>query len=171
MKEDEKLETVNDLFGDSDDDYIPLETQLWGKNPKRMEALKDLWLKEMDEFADKNKVPEEARKELVFSMTANSILDMIMESIPEDLALELSYCFDHMIGVFLANQRYGVDLLDAAYKSLEKVDREDFDSDEAFEKAIEEREEKWWTVGKQQLTGRSPNDVISEALSRYGLNR
>ena len=171
MKKGEKLETVNDLFDNVDDECIPLESQLWGKNPKRTEALRDHWFKDMIEFADENNVPEEARKELVFSMTANSILDMMMESLPEDLALELSYCFDHMIGVVVANQRYGVDLLDAAYKSLEKVKREDFDTDEAFEKAIEEREEKWWTVGKQQLSGRSPNDVIAEALSRYGLNR
>jgi len=171
MKEDDKLETVNDLFANVDDECIPLESQLWGKNPKRMEALRDLWLKEMIEFADENKVPEEGRNELVFTMTANSILDMMMESLPEDLALELSYCFDHMIGVVVANQRYGVDLLDAAYKSLEKVKREDFESDEAFEKAVEEREDKWWNVGKQQLSGRSPKDVIAEALSRYGLNR
>ena len=171
MKEDEKLETVNDLFDNTDDDEIPLEAQLWGKNHKRTAALKDLWFKEMVDFADENKVPEEGRAELFFAMTANNILDMIMDSLPEELSLELSYSFDHMIGMLAANNRYGVDILDAAYKSLEKISREDYDTDEEFEAAINEREEKWWTVGKQQLSGRSPNDVIAEALSRYGLNR
>lgn len=171
MEDNDNKGTINDIFEDTDGDSIPLEHQLWGKNPKRTEALKDLWLKEMIDFAEKNNVPEEARTEMVFSMTANSILDMVLEALPEELALELSYCFDHLMGVFIANQRYGVDILDAAYQSLQKVNRDDFDSDEAFEKAVEEREERWWTVGKQVLSGRSPNDVIAEALSRYGLNR
>jgi len=168
MEDDEKG-GINEMF--EEDDSIPVENQLWGKNPKRVEALKDVWFKDMTEFMDENKVPEKGRNEMVFNMAVNSLLDMIMESLPLEDALELSYAFDHMLGVFVANQRYGVDILDAAYQSMTKVDREEFDSDEDFEKALAEREEKWWTVGKQILSGRSPNDVIIEALSRYGLNR
>lgn len=169
--EDENRGTINEMFENTDDDSIPLEHQLWGKNPKRVEAMRDLWLAEMNEFIEKNEIPEEARAEMIFSMAANNVLDMVMESLPEDLALELSYCFDHLMGVFIANQRYGVDILEAAFESLKKVNRDDYDTDEAFEAAVEEREERWWTVGKQVLSGRSPNDVIAEALSRYGLNR
>ena len=162
--------TINEMFQDADEE-IPFERQLWGKNPKRVEALKDLWFKEMIDFANEKGVPEDARNEMIFSMTANSILDMVMEALPDELALELTYCFDHLMGVFIANKRYGVDILDAAYQSLCKVKREDYDSDEAFEKAIADREERWWTVGKQVLSGHSPNDAIMEALSRYDLNR
>jgi hypothetical protein len=168
MEDDEKG-GINELF--EEDDNIPIENQLWGKNPKRVSALKDVWFKDMTEFMDENKVPEKGRNEMVFNMAINSLLDMIMESLPVEDALELTYAFDHMLGVFIANQRYGVDILDAAYQSMTKVNRDDFGSDEDFEKAIAEREEKWWTVGKQILSGRSPNDVIIEALSRYGLNR
>ena len=168
MEDDEKG-GINEMF--EEDDSIPVENQLWGKNPKRVEALKDVWFKDMTEFMDENKVPEKGRNEMVFNMAINSLLDMIMESLPMEDALELSYAFDHMLGVFVANQRYGVDILDAAYQSMTKVNREEFDSDEDFEKALAEREERWWTVGKQILSGRSPNDVIIEALSRYGLNR
>lgn len=171
MEENDNRGTINDIFDNTEDDSIPLEHQLWGKNPKRVEALKDLWLKDMTEFIEKNGIPDEGLPDLMFSMVANNMLDMIMESLPEDLSLELSYCFDHMLGVFIANKRYGVDILDAAYQSLIKVDRNEFDSDEEFEAAVNEREERWWTVGKQVLSGRSPNDVIAEALSRYGLNR
>jgi len=172
MEDDDKHEgTINDMFDSDGDDMIPVEHQLWGKNPKRVEALKDLWFAEMSEFAEKNDVPEEAKAEMVFSMAANSLLDMIMESIPEEMALEMSVSFDHLMGVFIANKRYGVDILDAAFESLKKVKREEYDTDEEFAAAVEEREERWWTVGKQILSGRSPNDVIAEALSRYGLNR
>ena len=162
--------TINEMFRDADDE-IPFERQLWGKNPKRTEALRDLWLKDMIESMDENKVPEAARLEMVFSMTANSILDMIMEALPDEMALELTFSFDHFMGVLIANKRYGVDIFDAAYQSLCKVKRDDYDSDEAFEKAVSDREERWWTVGKQVLSGHSPNDVIVEALSRYDLNR
>ena len=167
--EEDKSGMINEMFEGDDD--IPIENQLWGKNPKRVEAFRDLWFAEMEEFMDENKVPEEGRKEMVFNMTVNSLLDMIMESIHVETALELSYSLDHTIGMFIANKRYGVDIMDAAYQSLTKVKREDYGTDEEFEKAVEEREEKWWTVGKQILSGRSPNDVIIEALSRYGLNR
>lgn len=171
MEENDNRGTINDMFGNAEDDSIPLDDQLWGKNPKRVEALRDLWLNDMIEYAQENNVPAEGLPDLIFTLTANNILDMLMESVTEDIALELSYCFDHMMGVFIANRRYGVDILDAAYQSLTKVDREEFESDEEFEAAVNEREERWWTVGKQVLSGRSPNDVIAEALSRYGLNR
>lgn len=171
MDDDKREGTINELFDNEEDDMIPVEHQLWGKNPKRVEALKDLWLNEMMEFAEKNETPDEARPELIFSMAVNSTLDMIMESIPAEMALEMSLSFDHLMGVFIANKRYGVDILDAAFESLKKVNRDDYKTDEEFEAAVEEREEKWWTVGKQVLSGRSPNDVIAEALSRYGLNR
>jgi hypothetical protein len=162
--------TIDEMFQEADEE-ISLEAQLWGKNPKRTEALRDLWLKDMIEFADKNEVPEGARAEMMFSMAANSILDMVMESLPEALALELSYCFDHHLGMFVANKRYGVDILDAVYQTISKLKREDYASLEEFEKAVNDKEERWWTVGKQLLGGHSPNDVIAEALSRYGLNR
>jgi hypothetical protein len=163
-------DTVNDIFADGPE--IPLESQLWGKNPKRTQLLRDLWFDAMSEQINEEKdMPEEARRELLFMMAVNSVLDMAMESLPEDLSVEFSYCLDHMMGLASANQRYGVDLLETNYEVLSKVKREDYETDEEFESAVTEKEEKWWSVGKQQLGGRSPNDVIAEALSRYGLNR
>jgi len=167
-KEDEG--TINEVFGE--EPAIPLEAQLWGKNPKRTQLLRDIWFNSIVEQLDEEKdMPDEAKRELLFMMTANSVLDMVMESIPDELSLELSYCLDHMMGVSVVNQRYGVDLLEANYEVVSKVKREDYKSDEEFEKAVVEKEERWWTVGKQLLGGRSPNDAIAEALSRYGLNK
>jgi len=162
--------TVNDIFADTPE--MSPESQLWGKNPKRTELLRDLWFNLIAEQVNEEKdLPEEAKRELLFMMTVNAVLDMAMESLPEDLSVEFSYFLDHSMGLAAANQRYGVDLLDVNYEVVSKIKREDYATDEEFEEAVIEKEEKWWSVGKQQLGGRSPNDVIAEALSRYGLNR
>ncbi|MCL2785742.1 MAG: hypothetical protein FWD81_00755 [Methanomassiliicoccaceae archaeon] len=162
-------ETINDLF---DDVEIPVEEQIWGKNPKRTQLLRDLWLSSAVEQIDEEKdMPEEAKRELLFMMAVHSTLDMVFESLPDEEALDLSYCLDHMMALSAVNQRYNVDLLETNFEVVSKMKREDYGSDEEFEAAVVEKEEKWWTIGKQQLGGRSPNDAIAEALSRYGLNR
>jgi len=168
VKDDEK--TINDVFDDGPE--IPLDEQLWGKNPKRSQLLRDLWFDSMlEELNEDKEMNEDAKRQLLFMMTANAILDMVMESIPDDLSIELSYCLDHMLGLAAVNKRYNVDLLESNYEVITKIKRDDFKTAEEFEAAIIDKEEKWWSVGKQLLGGRSPNDAIAEALSKYGLNR
>jgi len=163
-------ETINDILGEEQE--IPIEEQLWGKNPKRTHLLRDLWFDAIVEQIDEEKdMPEKARRELLFMMAVHSTLDMVLESLPDDLSLELTYCLDHMMGLSAVNKRYDVDLLETNFEVVSKVKREDYGSDEEFENAVLEKEEKWWSASKQQLGGRSPNDAIAEALSRYGLNR
>lgn len=164
-----KEETINEVF---DEPEIPADEQIWGKNQKRTQLLRDLWFDSVIEQLDEEKdMPEDAKKELLFMMAVHSTLDLVFESLPDEEALELTYCVDHMMALGAVNQRYGVDLLEANYDVVSKMDRKDYASDEEFENAVAEKEEKWWTNGKQQLGGRSPNDAIAEALSRYGLNR
>ena len=165
-----KEETINDLFSDREE--MPPEEQLWGKNPKRTQLLRDLWFDMITEQIDEEKdLPDAAKKELLFMMAVNSALDMIFESVPDDVAVELSYCVDHIMGLSAVNSKYDVDLLEANYEVISKIKRDDYGTDEEFEVVVADKEEKWWTVGKQLLGGRSPNDAIAEALSRYGLNR
>lgn len=164
-----KEETINDLF--EKEETIELETQIWGKNPRRSQALKDLWFKLMSESIDEENKPEPAKRELLFLMTANNVMDMIMESVPDELALEISYCFDSLIGLSMVNSRFEVDLVESNYEVLEKIKREEHASDEAYEATVKDVDERWWTVGKQHLGGRSPNDAIAEELSKYGLNK
>ncbi len=164
----EEENTINDMFGEEN---IDIEAQLWGKNPKRSQALKDLWLDLMNETVDQDDKPEEAKREMIFLMTANNVMDMVMETLPEELAVELSASMDSLIGLSMVNRRFEVDLLDANYQTLTKVDREEYSSDEEFEEAIRDMDERWWTVGKQLLGGRTPNDAILEEMSKYGLTR
>jgi hypothetical protein len=170
MAKKKEEETINDLF--EEEPEIPVEEQLWGKNPRRAQLLRDLWFDLIAEQINEEKeLPEDAKRELLFMMTVNSVLDMVLESLPDDMSLELSYCLDHMMGLSVVNRKYDVDLLEANYEVVSKIKREDYVTDEEFEAAVSEKEEKWWTVGKQLLGGRSPNDAIAEALSRYGLNK
>ena len=163
-----KGETINDVFDNEPE--IPMEERIWGRNPKRTQLLRDLWFDSvMEQIKEDKDLPGEARDQLLFMMAVHSTLDMVFESLPDEDALDLSYCVDQMMGLAAVNKRYGVDLLEANYEVLSKVKREDYSSDEEFEAALDGKEEKWWSVGKQLLGGRSPNDAISEALSRYGL--
>ncbi len=161
--------TINDMFDEQEE--MDIEAQVWGKNPKRSRALKDLWFDLMNETVDQDDKPEEAKREMIFLMTANNVLDMVMETMPEELAVELSASLDSLIGLSMVNRRFDVDLLEANYKTLTNVKREDYSSDEEFEEAVREIDERWWTVGKQPLGGRTPNDAIFEEMSKYGLTR
>ncbi len=161
--------TINDMFGE--EEMIRIEDQLWGKNPRRSTALKDLWLDLMAEAIDADEKPESAKREMLFLMAANNILDMVMEALPEDLAMDLTISLDSLIGVSLVNRRFDVDIWENNYQAISKLKREDYDSDEEFEQAVKAMDERWWTVGKQALGGRTPNDAIVEEMSKYRLNR
>ncbi|MCL2712733.1 MAG: hypothetical protein FWD37_05635 [Methanomassiliicoccaceae archaeon] len=169
-KKKESNETINDVL--SEEIEIPLEEQLFGKNPKRTQLLRDLWFDQVAEQLDEEKdMPDEAKRELLFLMTANAVLDMVMDSVPEEMAADLSYFIDNMMAMAAVNQKYDVDILEACHETISKVKREEYATDEEFEAAVTDKEEKWWITGKQLLGGRSPNDAVAETLSKYGLNR
>lgn len=160
--------TINELFEDGGGE-VDAEAQLWGKNPSRTRALMDLWYGELRETVEKEE-SQERRDSLAFMLTTNSVIDMIMDALPEDLAMELSYCLDSTIGLALANKQYGVDLIEEEKKALELVKREDYDTDDDFARAVEAIDDHWWSIGQPALEKRSPNDVIIEALAKYKLN-
>ncbi len=161
--------TINDMLGE--EEMIKIEDQLWGKTPRRSTALKDLWLDLMAEAVDADDKPESAKREMLFLMAANNILDLVMETLPEELAMDFTVSLDSLIGVSLVNRRFDVDIWEANYTTISNLKREDYDSDEEFEQAVQAMDERWWTVGKQALGGRTPNDAIVEEMSKYKLNR
>jgi hypothetical protein len=158
------------LFGDdeelSDEEY--LEQQIYGKNPGRAAAFGDLCYDEMIEEVDAMDITEEAKRKMIFTLTANSILDMICDS-DQELALDTTFSFDVFLGVSLTTTRFRVDLFKEHLKALMSVKRDDFHDDETYEKALEEFEEKWWDIPQPLLDKRTPNDAIKESLSKYGL--
>ena len=162
-----------DLFGRNDEELSEeefLQLQLYEKNPRRVAAMAELWyeamIKEIDSIEG---LPEEAKRKMIFSMTANGVLDMMSDSSPEELGLEISFCFDTYLGLMLTNKKYKVDIIKEHRNALRGVKREDFPSEELFEKELEAFEEGWWDIPQPLLDKRTPNDAIKETLTKYGL--
>ncbi len=161
-----------DLFGYNEEEMSEEEMtnkQLYEKNPYRVAAMADLWYEVMISEMNGMDIPDEAKMKMIFSMTANAVLDMLGDSSPVDVAMEASYSFDMYLGVSLTNKRFKVDLFKEHQKALLTVKREEFPNDEAYENALEEFEDIWWDIPQPLLDKRTPNDAIRETLSKYGL--
>lgn len=153
-----------------DSPEVTAEKQIWGKNPARTQAIRDLMFDELTKYINEQNIPEDKKWEMVFIMAVNSTIDLMLDSAPTDLALDMTYCFDHMIGMALANKKYNVDILEEAKKAMQTVDPEQFETDEQYLEELQAFEEHWWDMGQPALGMRSPNDAIFETLSKYGLN-
>ena len=162
-----------DLFGMNNEEISEeeiMERQLYEKNPHRVSALGDLWYDVMIREVDSMDIPEEAKRKMIFSMTANGVLDMISDSATDDLGWDVSFCFDMFLGVMLTNKRYKVNLFEEHKKALLGVRRDEFQDEETYELALEEFEEQWWDIPQPLLDKRTPNDAIKETLAKYGLS-
>lgn len=188
-KQEDEGQSINDIFGApeepkikidpetglveqvfDDDNEIDVNKQLWEKNPRRSQALADLWYDELQKSLEEGDEPEEAKKRLAFLMTTNNVIDIIMGALPEELALEVSYSLDHTIAMALVNKKFDVDLMEEEKKAISIVKREDYDTDDDFMRALEALEDHWWSLGQPKLDMRNPNDAIIEMLRKYKLN-
>ncbi len=161
------------LFGGDEPEVSPEEAHLnylFGKNPNRTSALSDLFRDDMMAAIDEDELPEEAKRQLIFKMTANSVLDMVMECLPADTAEEVAACFDSYIGMCMVNKKFQVDLFGELRKAMMAVEMEDGESDEEFDRRLESMEEAWWGIPQPLLNKRTPDDAIREEINRYGLN-
>lgn len=160
------------LFGAGEDEKSEEEflfDQMYGKNHARAEALKDLIFDDMTAEIDSQDMPEEAKREMLFKMTVNSVLDMMMDAVSVEESLDMTFSFDMFMGVAITNKRYGVNLFKEHEKALATVKPSDYGSDEEYRKALEEFEEGWWYIPQPRLDKRHPNDAILESLNLYGL--
>ncbi len=160
------------LFG-GDDPVDPEKEHIdytFGRNPNRTSAMSDIFSKElMEAVMEDPDIPEEARPSLIFKMTANSVLDIVMESLDPEMREEVSACVDGYLGMCLVNKKFQVDLFGELSKALASVEREESESDEDFDSRLGNMEEAWWSIPQPKLNGRNPNDAISEEARRYGL--
>jgi hypothetical protein len=160
-----------DLFGSPEEEHeMPIEEQLWGKNPNRCSALKDLLYEDMIAVVNEAEdLPVEGKLEMVFKMTANSTMDVIMESVPIEDAADMSFCFDTYLAVSLIGKKYEVDIFTELHQALSQIKRDDFPDDDAYEARLAEFEEQWWSISQPKLDQRNPGDAIVEMLGKYGL--
>ena len=113
---------------------------------------------------------EDGKRHLAFLMSVNSVLDLIMGSVSDDIALELSYALDHTIALSLVNKKYDCDLLEEEKKAVSIVKREDYETDDDYARAVEAIDDHWWTISQPQLDMRNANDAIIEMMAKYKLN-
>ena len=161
------------LFGGDEPEVSPEEAHLnylFGKNPNRTSALSDLFRDDMMAAIDEDELPEEAKRQLIFKMTANSVLDIMMEALDPALREEVMIAFDGYIGMCLVNMNFDVDLMSELSKAMMTVEQAEGESDEDFDRRLADMEEKWWTIPQPKLSMRNPEDAIREQMMKYGLN-
>lgn len=161
------------LFGGDEPELSPEELhikRLFGKNPGRTDAMADLFGKEMMMAinADSN-VPEDGKRQMIFKMAANSVLDIVMECLTPETAEEVAECFDQYLGMCIVNKKYSIDLLKEFRTALETVEKKDDESDEQYDERLDAMAESWWSIPQPLLNKRNPNDAIREEILRYGL--
>lgn len=162
------------LFGYDEEEKSEEERafeQMYEKNPIRVDALGDLIYEEISSLIDSQEgLDDEAKRQMLFKMTANSVLDMVMDAADTDIGIEMSFSFDMLIGVALTNRKYNVDLFKEHEKALTDVKPSKFNSEEEYQMALQDFEESWWDLPQPLLEKRSPNDAIREVLGQYGLS-
>ena len=163
------------LFGGDEPQKDPIEEHMeytFGKNPNRTSAISDIFAAEMLETIENDEtIPAEAKPQMIFKMTANSVLDMIMESLDPDTREDVVGCLDSFIGMCIVNKKFQVDILGELRKALTEVPREKGESDDDFERKLSDFEDAWWSIPQPLLNQRNPNDAIQEEMRRYGLER
>lgn len=162
------------LFGSDEQEQSGEEAfvkETFGKNPNRTSALSDLFCAEMMATIDEEQeLPEEAKRQLIFKMTANSVLDVVIESLSPETAAEVTACLDGFLGMSLVNKTNQVDMMGELRKAMLSVKQDAGESDEDFERRLSDMEDAWWSIPQPLLNGRTPDDAVREAMRRYGLD-
>lgn len=162
------------LFGpeeekDPEEEHIEFT---FGRNPNRTSAMSELfWQAMLEAVYEDPDIPDEARPEMVFKMTANSVLDIVMEALDPETREEVAESLDGYLGVCLVNKTKEVDLLGERAKALAGIEPLEGESEEDYMRRVSDFEERWWDMPQPRLDMRTPDDAIREQARRYGLDR
>ena len=89
--------------------------------------------------------------------------------IDPDKIEEVAECINGYVGVGLVNKRFGVDLYKELYDALGKIEKGQDESDEDYERKVDEFSDRWWYIPQPLLSNRNPSDAIREEMLKYGL--
>jgi hypothetical protein len=142
---------------------------LFEKNAERCYALRDLWFESLVQAVDEQIAPEMNKREMLFLTLSNSILDMMMDILPEDIAAVLAENLDDYLAVTLINKKYDVDLLKSFQEDFVAEKGENFETEEQLADALADFEDKFWNGSRKDLGGKSPNQAVEAALKYYDL--
>ncbi len=152
-----------------EEDDISVEEILFGKNPSRSYVLRDVWFTSLSSVINEEELPEDSKRELMFLTLSNALLDMVMDIVPEDLSMVFARNLDDYLAVTVVNQQYNIDLLQQFQDDFAAAKGTKFKDEKKLNDAVIEFEEMWWNSPRKDLAGKTPNDAVAEAATKYNL--
>ena len=145
------------------------EKMIFDKNHERTFALSDLWMETIQEKIDESDAPEEKKLEMMFVMTTNAILDMVMGSQPEEISLLIAKNLDEYLRVALVNRKYDASLMQSFQEEFFEKHGSEFESEDELDRALETFDANWWNTKRDDLNGLTPNRAVKEISEEYGI--
>ncbi|MFP4546334.1 MAG: hypothetical protein ACLFPN_05735 [Methanomassiliicoccales archaeon] len=145
------------------------EKMIFDKNHARTVALSELWLSEMEQKIQESDIPPERRYEMMFYLLTNSLFDLVMGVIPEEVSLMVARNLDEYLKVTLVNAKYGTDLMQDFQKEFMEEHGSQFETEEELDQKLETFEANWWHTKREDLGGKTPSKAAKEMAEEYGL--
>jgi hypothetical protein len=143
------------------------EKLIFEKNHERTIALGDLWLNLMSEKIMESDAPVEKKLEMMFVMTTNSLLDLMMGSQPEEVSLLIAKNLDEYLRVALVNKKYDTNLMQSFQDEFFESHGEEFETEDDLDRALETFDANWWNTKRDELGGTTPNRAVKEISEEF----
>jgi hypothetical protein len=140
------------------------------RNPARCRMLRELWFDEVCKVADKAQGSFSDKQEVLFMNLANSILDMVIDIVPEEYGRVIAENMDDYLAIAIVNKKFKVNLLQKFRDDFVESKGIDFTDEDDLMQALQSYQEEWWNGKRKDLKGRSPNEALLEASTKYGLS-
>jgi hypothetical protein len=146
-----------------------VEVNMLEKNPSRCEALRDLWFEDILKVVDQAKGSEKDKREMLFMNLTNSILDMVIDIVPEEYGKVFAENLDDFLAIALVNKENKVSLLQMFRDDFVAAKGTDFQDEDELMEALTAYEDEWWNGKRKDLKGKSPNEAIVAVRKKYGM--
>jgi hypothetical protein len=146
-----------------------VEASLIEKNPARCEALRDLWFDDITKIVDKAPGSAKDKQEMLFMNLANSILDMVIDIVPEEYGKVIAENMDDFLAIAIVNKENKVNLLQMFRDDFVAAKGTDFQDEDELMTALTAYEDEWWNGKRKDLKGKSPNEALLGVAQKYGL--
>jgi hypothetical protein len=146
-----------------------VEESLLSRNPARSTALRDLWFDDISKIVAKADLPEGDKQEFLFLNLTNSLLDMVIDIVPGEVAKIIAENMDDFLAIAIVNKENKVNLLQMFRDDFVAAKGTDFEDEDQLMVALTEYEEEWWNGKRKDLKGKSPNQALLNVAEKYDL--
>ncbi|MEI6797149.1 MAG: hypothetical protein WCK39_09830 [Methanomassiliicoccales archaeon] len=146
-----------------------VEEGLLARNPARSTALRDLWFDDISKIVDKADISEKDKKEFLFLNLTNSLLDMVIDIVPGEVAKIIAENMDDFLAIAIVNKENKVNLLQMFRDDFVASKGTDFEDEDQLMAALTAYEDEWWNGKRKDLKGKSPNQALIGMAEKYDL--